>query len=87
MFDTNMFDSHPHLLDMSPHKTTACSESDLGKACRDDEYETKSITDAMDAPSGDDQDPNPRPKKKGYRRHTQRQIEEMEAYVIFYMKP
>ncbi|KHN30455.1 Homeobox-leucine zipper protein PROTODERMAL FACTOR 2 [Glycine soja] len=62
-----------------PHKTT-CSESDLAKPCRDDEYETKSITDTMDAPSGDDQDPNPRPKKKGYRRHTQRQIEEMEAF-------
>ncbi|TKY71206.1 Homeobox-leucine zipper protein MERISTEM L1 [Spatholobus suberectus] len=78
MFPTNMFDSHPHMLDMSPHNTT-CSESDLGKA-RDDEYEIKSGTDTMDAPSGDDQDPNPRPKKKGYHRHTQRQIEEMEAF-------
>ncbi|KAG4972744.1 hypothetical protein JHK87_029565 [Glycine soja] len=87
MFHANMFDSHPHLLDMSPHKTTACSESDLGKACRDDEYETKSITDAMDAPSGDDQDPNPRPKKKGYRRHTQRQIEEMEAFFKQFPHP
>ncbi|XP_017406677.2 homeobox-leucine zipper protein MERISTEM L1 [Vigna angularis] len=77
MFHTNMFDSHPHMLDMSPHKT-AFSETDLGKP-RDDEYETKSGTD-MDAPSGDDQDPNPRPRKKGYRRHTQRQIEEMEAF-------
>lgn len=76
MFHTNMFDSHPNMLDMSPHKTTF-SETDLGKP-RDDEYETKSGTD-MDAPSGDDQDPNPRPRKKGYRRHTQRQIEEMEA--------
>ncbi|CAJ1925187.1 unnamed protein product [Sphenostylis stenocarpa] len=73
-----MFDSHPHMLDMSPHKTTF-SESNLGKV-RDDEYESKSGTDTMDAPSGDDQDPNPRPKKKGYRRHTQRQIEEMEAF-------
>ncbi|KAL9327947.1 hypothetical protein ACSQ67_002950 [Phaseolus vulgaris] len=78
MFHTNMFDSHPHMLDMSPHKTTF-SETDLGRP-RDDEYETKSGTDTMDAPSGDDQDPNPRPRKKGYRRHTQRQIEEMEAF-------
>ncbi|QCD91877.1 homeobox-leucine zipper protein [Vigna unguiculata] len=72
-----MFDSHSHMLDMSPHKTTF-SEADPGKP-RDDEYETKSGTD-LDAPSGDDQDPNPRPRKKGYRRHTQRQIEEMEAF-------
>ncbi|KAM7254943.1 hypothetical protein ACFE04_020184 [Oxalis oulophora] len=35
-----------------------------------------------DAPSGDDsdQDPNKRPKKKRFHRHTQRQIEEMEAF-------
>lgn len=81
MFHTNMLESHSHLLDMSSHKTS-CSESDLGKPNRDniEEYDTKSPTDIMDAPSGDDQDPNPRPKKKGYRRHTQRQIEEMEAF-------
>lgn len=83
MFHTNMLESHSHLLDMSFHKTS-CSENDLGKPNRDniEEYDTKSPTDIMDSPSGDDQDPNPRPKKKGYRRHTQRQIEEMEAYVI-----
>ncbi|KAJ9689629.1 hypothetical protein PVL29_012362 [Vitis rotundifolia] len=34
----------------------------------------------MDAPSGDDQDPNQRPKKKRYHRHTQHQIQEMEAF-------
>ncbi|KAL5578929.1 hypothetical protein UlMin_011371 [Ulmus minor] len=58
------------------------SESDLGKI-RDDEFETKSGTE-MDPPSGDDneldQDPNQRPKKKRYHRHTQRQIQEMEAF-------
>ncbi|RDX60263.1 Homeobox-leucine zipper protein PROTODERMAL FACTOR 2, partial [Mucuna pruriens] len=74
MFQTNMFDSHTHMLEMSSR-----SESDLGKA-RDDEYDSKFGTDTIDPPSGDDQDPNPRPKKKGYRRHTQRQIEEMEAF-------
>ncbi|KAL2349515.1 hypothetical protein Fmac_003515 [Flemingia macrophylla] len=74
MFHTSLFDSHhPH------NHITTCSEGDLGKA-KEDEYETKSATDTMDVPSGDDLDPNPRPKKKGYRRHTQRQIEEMEAF-------
>ncbi|KAA8520009.1 hypothetical protein F0562_014299 [Nyssa sinensis] len=47
---------------------------------RDDECESKSGTDIMEAPSGDDQDPNQRPKKKRYHRHTQHQIQEMEAF-------
>lgn len=74
----NMFDSH-HMLDMT-HKTS--SDSDLvGERTKDDDYETKSVTETMEAPSGDDQDPNQRPKKKRYHRHTQQQIQEMEAYV------
>jgi homeobox-leucine zipper protein len=69
-----MFDSH-HMLDM----TTKSSENDLSKL-KDDDYETKSGTETMEAPSGDDQDPSgQRPKKKRYHRHTQRQIQEMEA--------
>ncbi|TXG47086.1 hypothetical protein EZV62_026380 [Acer yangbiense] len=52
---------------------------DLGKL-RDDDYETKSGTETMEAPSSDDQYPNQRPKKKCYHRHTQRQIQEMEAF-------
>ncbi|EXB88451.1 Homeobox-leucine zipper protein MERISTEM L1 [Morus notabilis] len=75
MFQPNMFETHHHLLDMS-HKS---SENELGKV-RDDDLETKSGTETMDAPSGDDQDPNQRPKKKRYHRHTQRQIQEMEAF-------
>ncbi|XP_027361562.1 homeobox-leucine zipper protein MERISTEM L1-like [Abrus precatorius] len=78
MFHTNMFDSHQHMLDMSSTHKTFC-ESDLGKA-RDDEYESKSGTETMDAHSSDDQEPNQRPNKKGYHRHTQRQIQEMEAF-------
>lgn len=73
MFQSNMFESH-HMFDMT-HKTT---ESDLVKV-RDDDYETRSGTETMEAPSGDDQDPNQRQKKKRYHRHTQRQIQEMEA--------
>ncbi|KAL9384121.1 hypothetical protein Peur_024444 [Populus x canadensis] len=70
-----MFDSH-HMLDMTPKS----SENDLSKL-KDDDYETKSGTETMEAPSGDDQDPSgQRPKKKRYHRHTQRQIQEMEAF-------
>ena len=47
---------------------------------RDDEFESKSGSDNMEAASDDDQDPNQRPtKKKRYHRHTQHQIQEMEA--------
>ncbi|KAJ0017866.1 hypothetical protein Pint_10906 [Pistacia integerrima] len=74
MFQPNMFES-PHMFDM----TTKSSESDLEKL-KDDDYETKSGTDMMDVPSGDDQDPTQRAKKKRYHRHTQRQIQEMEAF-------
>ncbi|KAK1426579.1 hypothetical protein QVD17_15255 [Tagetes erecta] len=71
-----MFESHHHLLDMS-HKNT---ENELGML-RDDDYESKSGTDIMEAPSGDDQDPDQRPnKKKRYHRHTQHQIQELENF-------
>ncbi|KAK7343568.1 hypothetical protein VNO77_12395 [Canavalia gladiata] len=77
MFHPNVFDSHQHLLDMSSHKS---SESDLGRN-RDDDYEIRSGNEIMEAPpSGDDQDSNQRPKKKRYHRHTQHQIQEMEAF-------
>lgn len=70
-----MFESHHHLLEMG--NKTPENEMDL---IRDDEYESKSGTDNMEAPSGDDQDPNDRPKKKRYHRHTQNQIQEMESF-------
>lgn len=71
MFQHNMFDSHNFLLDMT--RKTPENELDL---IRDDEFETKSGTDIMEAPSGDDQE---RPKKKQYHRHTQHQIQELES--------
>ncbi|KAL6197961.1 hypothetical protein ACLB2K_027753 [Fragaria x ananassa] len=78
MFQPGMFDSHHmSMLDMSTHKI---SESDMGRS-RDDDFETKSGTETTDAPSGDELDPSqPRPKRKRYHRHTQRQIQEMEAF-------
>ncbi|XP_024988638.1 homeobox-leucine zipper protein MERISTEM L1-like isoform X2 [Cynara cardunculus var. scolymus] len=76
MFQPNMFESHHHILDMS-HKTPE-HELDM---LRDEDYESKSGTDIMEAHSGDDQDPNQRPnKKKRYHRHTQHQIQEMESF-------
>lgn len=75
MFQPNMFESH-HLFDMTPRSPES---DDLAGKLRDDDYETKSGNETMEAPSGDDQDPNQRPKKKHYHRHTQRQIQEMEA--------
>ncbi|XP_039016508.1 homeobox-leucine zipper protein MERISTEM L1-like [Hibiscus syriacus] len=75
MFSPSLFDSS-HMFDMV-HKT---NESELMGNVRDDDYEIKSGTETMDAPSGDDHDPNQRPKKKRYHRHTQRQIQDMEAF-------
>ncbi|KAK6776951.1 hypothetical protein RDI58_023668 [Solanum bulbocastanum] len=75
MFQHNMFDSHSFLLDMT--RKTPENEVDL---IRDDEFETKSSTDIMEGASGDDQDPNKRPKKKQYHRHTQHQIQELESF-------
>lgn len=81
MFQPNMLDGHHlHPLDMTTQNT---SESDIPRI-RDDDFDsaTKSGSDNPEGgASGDDQDP--RPKKKRYHRHTQHQIQEMEAYVLY----
>ncbi|XP_057544611.1 homeobox-leucine zipper protein PROTODERMAL FACTOR 2 [Amaranthus tricolor] len=79
MFQPNMFEAHHQLLDMtSGHKTP--DHTELGKM-RDDEFESsRSATENLEGLSGDDQDPNQRPKKKRYHRHTQHQIQEMENF-------
>ncbi|KAJ9176918.1 hypothetical protein P3X46_012181 [Hevea brasiliensis] len=72
----NMIDGQLHHLDM----TQNTSESDLARI-RDEEFDstnTKSGSDNHEGASGDDQDQ--RPKKKRYHRHTQHQIQEMEAF-------
>lgn len=51
---------------------------------RDEDFESKSGSENVDGVSGDDQDPNQRPKKKRYHRHTQHQIQEMEAYALYF---
>ncbi|KAE8670586.1 Homeobox-leucine zipper protein MERISTEM L1 [Hibiscus syriacus] len=69
MFSPNIFDTSPSMF-----------ESELtGRLRVDDEYDTRSVTE-MDAPSGDEQDPGQRPKRKRYHRHTQGQIQVMEAF-------
>nr|CAD1823226.1 unnamed protein product [Ananas comosus var. bracteatus] len=48
---------------------------------REEDFESKSGSENIEgAASGDDQDPNQRPRKKRYHRHTQHQIQELEAF-------
>ncbi|KVH97402.1 Homeodomain-containing protein [Cynara cardunculus var. scolymus] len=80
MFQPSMFESHHHhhLLDQMSHKTP---ENSLDMLRDHDDHDSRSGTDIIEPPSGDDQDPNQRPnKKKRYHRHTQHQIQEMEAF-------
>ncbi|CAI9292603.1 unnamed protein product [Lactuca saligna] len=77
MFQPNMFENHHHhLLDMS-HR----APEDNLVMLRDDDHDSKSGNDITEAGSGDDQDPSQHVnKKKRYHRHTQHQIQEMEAF-------
>lgn len=79
MFQPSMFEAHHQLLDMAAvHKTP---DGELGKMRDLDEFESsRSATENLEGLSGDDQDPNQRPKKKRYHRHTQHQIQEMENF-------
>ncbi|PON42659.1 Octamer-binding transcription factor [Trema orientale] len=81
MYQPNLFETpHHHLVDIS-HKSNASESDQLGIKMRDDDLETKSGTDLIEAPlSGDEQDPSQHSKRKRYHRHTQRQIQEMEAF-------
>uniref|UniRef100_A0A5B7CAW4 Homeobox-leucine zipper protein HDG2 n=1 Tax=Davidia involucrata TaxID=16924 RepID=A0A5B7CAW4_DAVIN len=71
----NMMESQLHPLDMVQN---TC-EGDMVRI-RDDDFENKSGSENQEGGSGDDQDPNPPPRKKRYSRHTQHQIQEMEAF-------
>ncbi|KAF3325657.1 homeobox-leucine zipper protein ROC2 [Carex littledalei] len=65
-----------------PTTVTSTGESEMMNRAREDEFElSKSGSENIEGISGDDQaDPNQRPKKKRYHRHTQHQIQEMEAF-------
>ncbi|XP_061351461.1 homeobox-leucine zipper protein HDG2-like isoform X1 [Gastrolobium bilobum] len=76
MFQPNLMEGGQLLpLDMAPNT----SESDVPRI-REDEFDsaTKSGSENQEGASGEDQEP--RPKKKRYHRHTQHQIQEMEAF-------
>ena len=73
MFDPDMFDTHHHMLDMAFNT----SENELENV-RDDDFEAKSGAEMLEEACGSDQQ---RSKKKRYNRHTQHQIQEMEACV------
>ncbi|KAF6136124.1 hypothetical protein GIB67_043276 [Kingdonia uniflora] len=80
---------HPHMFDPNPHSHTLLNPMDMaqhppendGGRSRDDELESKSGSDNIEGGSGDEADPNSRPgKKKRYHRHTNHQINQMEAF-------
>lgn len=73
MFQSNKLEGQQHPLEMS-HTL----ESEMAKI-RDEDFESKSGSENIEGASGEDQDPNQRPRKKRYHRHTQHQIQEMEA--------
>ncbi|RLM65625.1 homeobox-leucine zipper protein ROC2 [Panicum miliaceum] len=90
----NLLDNHPqlqqalqqqHLLDQIPATTAESGDNMMrggrGSDLLGDEFESKSGSENADGVSVDDQDPNQPPsKKKRYHRHTQHQIQEMEAF-------
>ncbi|KAK8921912.1 Homeobox-leucine zipper protein ROC2 [Platanthera zijinensis] len=67
------------LVDITAQATAATAESERMRA-REDDFECKSGSENVEGASGDEQDPNTRPRKKRYHRHTQHQIQEMEAF-------
>ncbi|KAJ8477749.1 hypothetical protein OPV22_021476 [Ensete ventricosum] len=68
---------HQHQLVEIPQTTIAEIEM---PTVRDDEFECKSFGDNIENASEDDRDGNRRPRKKQYHRHTQHQIQELEAF-------
>lgn len=80
MFGAHGFEDHHHQDDLLLEMTQKNFETELEKF-GEDEFESRSVTDAMDAPLGEEQCDllNQRNKRKRYHRHTQLQIQEMEA--------
>ncbi|XP_077243537.1 homeodomain GLABROUS 2 isoform X1 [Tasmannia lanceolata] len=62
-----------------PLEMSQTSETEIVKL-RDEDFDSKSGSENLEGASGDDQDPNQRPKKKRYHRHTQNQIQKMESF-------
>lgn len=67
-----------HALDM-PQSGLPDSDYGMMKEAEDFDSATKSSSENHEVGSGDDQDHRQRSKKKRYHRHTQHQIQQMEA--------
>ncbi|KAL5972735.1 Homeobox-leucine zipper protein roc2 [Asimina triloba] len=79
MFQPNMLEGQQGHLPL-PFDMSHTPESEMVKM-RDEDFESKSGSENLEGvASGEDQDPSQRPKKKRYHRHTQHQIQEMEAF-------
>ncbi|KAH0436330.1 hypothetical protein IEQ34_026434 [Dendrobium chrysotoxum] len=78
LLETQQLPLQHQLIEMQTPPTTT-AESEIIRA-REDDFESKSGSENIEGASGDEQDPNQRPRKKRYHRHTQHQIQEMEAF-------
>lgn len=76
MFQPNLMEGQIHQLEMA-HST---SDGDNIIRMREfEDFESRSGSENQEAASGEDQQNNKRGKRKRYHRHTQHQIQEMEA--------
>lgn len=83
MYQPNMFEAHNQFLDMATTNVYKTESDIMGNMRGEDEFESsRSATENLEALSGEDDqaDPNKKPKRKRYHRHTQHQIQEMEAF-------
>nr|XP_018685149.1 PREDICTED: homeobox-leucine zipper protein ROC2-like isoform X1 [Musa acuminata subsp. malaccensis] len=70
------YQHHNQFMEIAP---TTTAESEMPRA-REEDFESKSGSENIEVASGDDQDQSHRPRKKRYHRHTQHQIQELEAF-------
>ncbi|KAF3784613.1 Homeobox-leucine zipper protein PROTODERMAL FACTOR 2 [Nymphaea thermarum] len=72
--------SSPNLLDGQVDISHSTEGEMASVKMREDDFESKSGSENLEGASGEDNDHERRPKKKRYHRHTQHQIQEMEAF-------
>lgn len=70
----------PNLLDGQVDISHSTEGEMASVKMREDDFDSKSGSENLEGASGEDNDHERRPKKKRYHRHTQHQIQEMEAY-------
>ncbi|XP_042477229.1 homeobox-leucine zipper protein ROC2-like isoform X2 [Macadamia integrifolia] len=80
MLQPNLLEGQQQQYPLEMMMSTNTLENEMANL-REDELESKSGSENLEGgASGDDQDPNNRPRKKRYHRHTQHQIQEMESF-------